>query len=88
MIILTIAILIALFVAYRRYYGSATASIIGMDCDGDLSFWTGEPVPHEIYMAQTPWAVCQYHVCLAIWGKDSDERCDNSNHIDCDGWYQ
>lgn len=83
MIILTVAALAALFVAYRRYYGSATVimteEIIDMDCVGELLFWTGEPVP---------WAICRYHVCLAIWGNDSDERCDNSDEPDCDGWFQ
>lgn len=58
-------------------------------CDGEATFWTGEPVPYEIYMKQTPWFVCQYHICYGFRAPESSGVCCAVEpDIDCDGWFQ
>lgn len=58
-------------------------------CDGLLSFWFGEPIPHEVYMSLTPWFICQYHICYGFAAPESSDVCYASDQdVDCDGWFQ
>lgn len=58
-------------------------------CDGEFLTWPGEPIQHEVYMKQTPWFICQYHICYGFAAPESDNVCPiPDSDVDLDGWFQ